>query len=176
MAIRHITLIITAVALLLSTFVLSSCSGADKEYTYPQDPEDARRARHGKLTGDGLKLFGGAEDEVQKGGSTIGVNSFLWRASLDTLSFMPFADVDPHGGVIITDWYEDPDHRGERFKINVFILGTDLRVDMLRLTVFKQAKDANGNWRDIRVPDDLARQMEDAILSRARELRIHSSS
>ena len=88
---------------------------------------------------------------------------------------MPLASTDPHGGVIITDWYEDPAARGERFKVNVLILGTELRVDGLRVTVFKQTKSASGTWQDSAVGTTTARDLEDKILTRARELRIHNA-
>jgi hypothetical protein len=72
----------------------------------------------------------------------IGVNGFLWRASLDTLAFMPLASADPYGGVIVTDWYTNPEKPDERFKATVYILDTRLRADGLNVTIFKQVKDA----------------------------------
>lgn len=101
----------------------------------------------------------------------IGVNSFLWRASLETLNFMPLAEVDPFGGVIITDWYASAEAPNERFKANVFILDTNLRADALKASIFKQTRTANG-WDDASVDADTARQIENSILSRARELHI----
>ncbi len=158
--------------LLALLLVVTACSGADSETTYPVDPEDARRAKRGKLTGDGLTIFGGGSDAAQTGGATLGINSYLWRASLDTLSFVPLSSVDPRGGVIITDWYESPDAPGERFKLNATILDTRLRADGIRVSVFRQALDRMGRWRDAKVSDTLARELEDKILTRARELRI----
>ena len=78
--------------------------------------------------------------------NAIGVNSYLWRATLDTLSFMPLASADPFGGVIITDWYEDPKAPGERFKVNALILDRSLRADGVKLTVFKQ-KQVKNAWQ-----------------------------
>lgn len=118
----------------------------------------------------GDKLFGGDDEETEKGAG-IGVNSFLWRASLDTISFMPIASADPFGGVILTDWYENPDTPGERFKMSVYIMDKQLRADGVRVSVFKQAK-TETEWRDARVPDDMAKNIEDTILTRARELRV----
>lgn len=114
-------------------------------------------------------MFGRAGDEG--GDSGIGVNSFLWRASLDTVSFMPLASADPFGGTILTDWYSAPETPNERYKANVFILGRQLRSDGVRVRVFKQEQ-AKGGWKDIAVPDETARQLEDAILTRARQLRV----
>ena len=113
----------------------------------------------------------GGEGPSQEGGG-IGVNSFLWRASLDTISFMPLASADPFGGVIITDWYTPPEVRDERFKVTVYILGRDLRADGVRAAVFRQRQDGDGGWIDARVEQRTAVDLEDAILTRARQLRI----
>jgi hypothetical protein len=102
----------------------------------------------------------------------IGVNSFLWRASLDTVSFMPLASADPFGGVIITDWYSPPDTPDERFKVNVFILGRDLRADGVRASVFHQKKDPAGQWAEALVDANTATDIENAILTRARQIRL----
>ncbi len=161
--------------IILTLPALQGCGlSADEETAYPLDTEDRLRARRGKLTGDGVDLLNlGGGGKAGGYGSGIGVNAFLWRASLDTLSFMPLAQVDPHGGVIITDWYENPDAPGERFKLNVTILGTELRSDGVRVAAFRQKRSGNG-WRDVATSSKLGRQMEDAILQRARELRIQS--
>ena len=115
------------------------------------------------------RFLGGGGDSAEPGG--IGVNSFLWRASLDTLEFMPLSDVDPFGGVIITDWYANPEQPGERFKATVYILDTRLRADALKVSVFRQTGDA-GVWADAAVDPETPAQIENAILTRARQLRI----
>jgi len=119
-------------------------------------------------------LFGsGSKDQNSSGGGAgVGVNSFLWRASLDTVSFMPLASADPFGGVIITDWYSPPDTPDERFKVNVFILGRDLRADGVRASVFHQKKDAGGQWTEAPVDANTATDLENAILTRARQIRL----
>ena len=101
----------------------------------------------------------------------MGVNSFLWRASLETLNFMPLEQVDPFGGVIVTDWYASAEAPNERFKANVYILYTNLRADALKTSIFKQTRTAGG-WQDASVDADTARQIENAILTRARQLYI----
>ncbi|MDX2074172.1 MAG: DUF3576 domain-containing protein [Alphaproteobacteria bacterium] len=137
----------------------------------PLDREDAQRESRGKLTGPGgLFEFGGGDKESSSGG-VIGVNSYLWRATLDTISFMPLTSADPFGGTIITDWYEDPKTPGERFKVTAIILDKTLRADGVRIQLFKQ-KLTKGSWRDQAVDDKLARALEDTILTRARELKI----
>lgn len=127
----------------------------------------------GRLTGeDGWNLLGGSSgDDGGTAGARLGVNSFLWRATLDTLSFMPLSSADPFGGVILTEWYEDPKTPGERFKVNAMILDTTLRADAVKVKLFKQARTAQG-WQDIAVGPDLSRKLEDTVLTRARELRV----
>ncbi|MDH3475381.1 MAG: DUF3576 domain-containing protein [Rhodospirillales bacterium] len=123
----------------------------------------------------GLNFFGGGDSAAaDPGGGGIGVNSYLWRASLDTISFMPLVSADPFGGVIITDWYAPPESRGERFKVNLYILGRELRADGVRAAVFRQQQDVTGNWIDAEIRPDTAIDLEDAILTRARQLRIAS--
>ena len=110
---------------------------------------------------------GGGSDEV----AGIGVNSYLWRASLDTVSFMPLSSADPFGGVIITDWYAPPETPGERFKVTVYILDRQLRADGVRVSVFKEQNSGAG-WQNAAVGERVGRDLEDKILTRARELRI----
>ena len=105
-------------------------------------------------------------------GPVIGVNSYLWRATLDTLAFMPLTSADPYGGVIITDWYANPEQPGERFKATVYILDTRLRADGLNVTVFKQTRDTGGGWVDAPVAGQTETDIENAILTRARQLRL----
>ena len=101
----------------------------------------------------------------------IGVNSYLWRATLDTLAFMPLASADPFGGVVITDWYVNPEKPDERFKTTVYILDTRLRADGLNVTVFKQTN-TSGTWVDAPVAGQTDIDIENAILTRARQLRL----
>ncbi len=113
-------------------------------------------------------LFSGGNDHETGG---IGVNSYLWRASLDTLSFMPLASADPFGGIIITDWYADPAAPNERFKATVYILDTRLRADALNVSIFRQQQ-SGGAWADATVDPETEIQIENAILQRARQLRL----
>jgi hypothetical protein len=101
----------------------------------------------------------------------IGVNAYLWRASLDTLSFMPLSSADPWGGVITTDWYANPDKPDERFKITVYILDTRLRADGVSAAVFREQL-TNGVWSTAPTSPDTGIALENAILQKARELRL----
>jgi hypothetical protein len=108
------------------------------------------------------------------GARTMGVNSYLWRATLDTLSFVPLASADPFGGVVITDWYSPPQTPNERMKVTVYILDRSLRADGIKVAVFRQTRDAAGSWADAQVSSDTSLKLEDSILTRARELRLAS--
>jgi len=171
-------------ALAMVAAVLGACAYADDNQSYPTGSDyRAKRGSGGTgKVGDQGSIFGpgglsilGGNEEVPSGqgqGSGLGVNSFLWRASLDTISFMPLASADPFGGVIITDWYSPPETQAERFKVTVYILGRDLRADGVRAAVFRQNRDGTGNWVDAKVEQKTAIDLEDAILTRARQLRI----
>ncbi|MBW3558362.1 MAG: DUF3576 domain-containing protein [Proteobacteria bacterium] len=100
------------------------------------------------------------------------VNAYLWRATLDTLAFMPLASADPYGGVVITDWYANPEKPDERFKATVYILDTRLRADGLNVSVFKQTRDSAGAWIDAPLAGQTDTDIENAILTRARQLRL----
>ena len=102
--------------------------------------------------------------------TTIGVNTYLWRAALDTVSFAPLLQADPASGVIITDWYANPKTPGDRVKLTVAILDADLRADALRVSASRQVNQ-NGNWVDAPVSGATVQKLEDIILTRARDLR-----
>lgn len=161
----------------MMAMLATGCKGKVDAENYPLDPDDARRAKRGKLTGEeGMVLFGGSGGMFGKkdggGGRAISVNHHLWRASLEAVGFMPIASADPNGGVIITDWYEDPDTPGERFRVNILILDPELRADAVRANVFKQKRQPDGTWQDIKVDPKVARDLEDTILTKARALRV----
>lgn len=162
---------------LFSIFLLA-CEGGKESDLIFDNPSDERYAKYGGslLGGEGgVNLLDLGNNKPQDGGAGVGVNSFLWRASLDTIAFMPLTSADPFGGVIITDWYSPDETKPERFKVNVFILGRDLRADGVRASVFKQQRDVTGSWIDAKVDPKTGTELEDAILTRARQLRIASS-
>ncbi len=130
---------------------------------YEQDPG---------IFGEG-GIFGPDLPEDSTGGG-IGVNNLLWRASLDTVSFMPLVSADPFGGVIITDWYTPPSAPDERFKVNIYILGRALRADGIRASVFRQQMQG-GAWVDAPVALNTGTDLENAILTRARQMRLAGS-
>lgn len=160
--------------LILAAAFLASCNAQPKTNPGPEDRDERNRREQGSFFGgDGL-TFGGSGRGKSDGAGVDGlaVNSYLWRASLDTLSFVPLAQVDPFGGVIISDWYSPPETPNERFKLTVYVLTRQLRSDGIRVAVFKQAREFSGEWRNIAMDDNTATQMENAILTRARQMRI----
>lgn len=119
------------------------------------------------------RLLGGSDNEpVVTQQPSISVNGFLWRATLDTLSFMPLVTADPFGGVINYDWYTDARTPNERFKATVFILDSRLRADALNVTITKEVRDANGQWLVQPVSPQTETDLENAILTRARQLNL----
>ena len=146
---------------------LMACGGGDKDTVYPG--ETTAKEDEGGLFSGGFRLFGGQEEAPATG--SIGVNGYLWRATLDAISFLPLQSADPFGGVIISDWYADPATPDERVKVTVYILDKRLRADGLRVSVFRQTR-SDGSWVDATASDETARKLENAILTRAREMRI----
>lgn len=153
---------VAAGVLALSVVGVSACSSNKPPKTFQTQEEGGFNP---------FKMGGGSKAPAAQQGA-IGVNSFLWRASLDTLAFMPLASADPYGGVIVTDWYTNPEKTDERFKATVYILDTRLRADGLNVTIFKQVKDASGAWTDTAATEQTATDIENAILTRARQLRL----
>ncbi len=118
---------------------------------------------------------GGGPTKASANRPGIGVNAFLWRATLDTMAFMPLANADPWGGVVNYDWYSDPATPNERFKATVFILDTRLRADALNVTVTKEVRDASGQWVAARVAAQTETDLENAILTKARQLNLQNA-
>ena len=102
--------------------------------------------------------------------TTIGVNSYLWRAALETLSFAPLAQSDSSGGVIVTEWYSNPNNSSERVKVTATILDADLRADALRVTAAREVMQG-GQWMAAPVTAATVQRLEEIILTRARDLR-----
>ena len=149
---------------------LTACEGVQREAADANGyKEQLRKESGGSLLGD-INLLGGSRDDAATN-SGIGVNGFLWRASLDTVSFLPLSSADPFGGVIITDWYAPPESPSERFKVTVYILGRELRSDGVRVAVFRQKRDQSREWLDANAGDNTSTSLENAILTKARKLR-----
>ena len=140
-------------------------------------PKEARRREAtGTLFGtDGFTLYGSRSREErarQEDTGGVGVNSYLWRASLDTIDFMPVDKADPFGGLISTDWYQPAETPTERFKLQVLVRDKVLRADGVKVSVWRQTRSESGEWLDAPIDPKTATELEDRILTRARELRI----
>jgi hypothetical protein len=173
-------------ALAIALGLLAACSNSKPSSTDPgymgyQGPNSGGQMPGGSVLGDSSLVFGTAKDRPGgangggAGGGALGVNAYLWRGALDTLSFMPLASADPFGGVIITDWYTPPTASDERFKATAYILGRELRSDGVRVAIFRQVLQ-NGQWVDTGVSPVTVGEIENKVLSRARELREQSQA
>ena len=124
----------------------------------------------------GLAACGGGRDErpqmdlASAQVTSIGVNSYLWRATLETLAFMPLTQADSAGGVVVTDWYANPTNPNERMKVSVTILDEDLRADAVRVAASRQVLQ-DGTWVEATVEAATVQKLEDIILTKARDLR-----
>ncbi len=140
---------------------------------------ETRLQSGGGLLGKGGLSFSGIlknkdSQSVSSQSVNMTINVFLWRGTLETIDFMPISSADPLGGVIITDWYSTSDNEKERCKLNVFISGKDLKTENLKVTSFCQEfKDEI--WVGKKVNQEKNIQIENAILNKAKKLKIQSS-
>ncbi len=159
-----------ALLIFLALAVLSACGGEAK---YPKRVKGEAQAVYGdheKAFGeDGMNIFSDKEEKQNVG---LGVNAYLWRATLSTVAFMPITSADPFGGVILTDWHASAENPDVRYKLNIYIMDKQLRADGIKVTVFKQERVENGAWEDTAVEKEMAIQIEDSILTKAREIKI----
>ncbi len=174
---RRSVLALPALAILWGLAACGPDVPIEDKYPIERLPGDtkARYENPPSVLGSGGLFGGGDQSKSGDQGGIIGVNSLLWRASLDTVSFMPLVSADPFGGVIITDWYTPPATPAERFKINIYILGRQLRADGIRASVFHQVQQGTA-WADAPVAPNTATDLENAILTRARQMRIAGAS
>jgi hypothetical protein len=151
-------------------FVVAACAVILAACSSTSEPEATSSTSTG---GSWFWPFGSddADAVAAPGMPQLGVNGFLWRATLDTLNFMPLASADPVGGVVISDWYATPEKPDEHMKVTVYILDRRLRADAVKVSVFRQVRSANG-WTDAQTNPDTGIKLENAILARARELRL----
>ena len=143
-----------------------------------RDAETRLQSGGGMLGSGGLSIDGilGGETKSDQGSSTISmsVNVYLWRSALDTINFMPLSSADPIGGTIITDWYSTSNNENERCKLNIFILGKKLNTENLKVTSFCQEFD-NEKWVNKNINEENNIKIENAILNKAKKLRLQSS-
>lgn len=154
---------------LTAAAVLAGCGAGGQEPPQLENPRqrDATQGTIGDMFGRD-SLFGGRSTADDTGMS---VNRHLWSAALDTLAFLPLVSTDPFSGVIVTDWSTPAESPDERFKVNVVITQPTLTASALRVAVFREVR-RNGEWVSAEVAEATPRRLEDAILTRARQLRV----
>ena len=140
---------------------------------------ETRLSTGGGLFGQkGLDVFGvinNPEDSGVSGGAVgMPVNPYLWRASLETIDFMPISSTDPFSGTIITDWYSTESNIGERCKLNIFIKGLEFKTSNLKVMSFCQAFQ-NQQWVNKNTDQESNRKLENAILNKAKKIKLSSS-
>jgi hypothetical protein len=148
------------------------------------NPELAMRDAENRLiTGGGLlgkatTLSWGGDKKNKEQNNITGVgmpiNPYLWKATLETLNFMPLSSTDPFAGTIITDWYTSEKNTGERCKLNVFINGQDLKTANLKVSSFCQVLN-NNQWVNMLTDQESDLKLENAILNKAKKLKLGSS-
>ena len=152
--------------------LLAACGNNAKPPAEPVDPQDSQNSR---LRGESsvMDMFSGAfQSGPTADGGAIPVNSYLWRASLDTLEFLPLNSTDPFSGVIVTDWSSNPSAPGERFKVTVYVSSPKLDAASLKVAVYRELQSKEGTWTSAEVSEATPRRIEDAILTRARQMRV----
>ncbi len=173
---RMIRTIALPASLGLSLLALSACGAKPTQNTDIYNPETSILPPQQQAPGGSLFSFGkSGSNGSSPAANAIAVNAYLWRASLDTLAFMPLVSADPFGGVIITDWYVPPATPNERFKADAYILSPKLTANALTVTVFHQVQE-NGQWVDAPADPATANGLEDRILSRAADLQAEAQN
>jgi len=173
---RMIRTIALPASLGLSLLALSACGAKPTQNTDIYNPETSILPPQQQAPGASLFSFGkSGSSGSSPAANAIAVNAYLWRASLDTLAFMPLVSADPFGGVIITDWYVPPATPNERFKADAYILSPKLTANALTVTVFHQVQE-NGQWVDAPADPATANGLEDRILSRAADLQAEAQN
>ena len=137
-------------------------------------------AQNRLMTGGGLlgkksnlNFMGNSNENSQI--STIGmpINAYLWKASIETINFMPLSSTDPFAGTIITDWYTTEKNLNERCKLNVFINGKELKTENLKVSSFCQLL-KNNQWVNIPQNNNDNIKLENVILNKAKKLKLTS--
>ena len=184
--------------------LLISCSKDTKDTSELYEKSQTRGAiieRSGTIFRDEDMAWKDAQNRIQTGGGLLGkkpgkidflesdskkseqtyssaglpINPYLWKGSLETISFMPLASADPFSGIIITDWYSSDEEQNQRCKLNIFIKGVDLKTDNLKVNSFCQTLADNGNWIDMKLKEENNTKLENAILNKAKKILLSQS-
>ena len=168
-------------SLLACLGLVSACGGLQVERNYkdyhPEVGEDLRESKMDSIltkSKEPVVIYSSKKAASETGSGSGMAGSYLWKAALESISFMPLISSDSNGGAIITDWYADPASPNEQFKFNIFILSPELQVTSVKVTAFKQVR-SGGQWHSVAVNKELARNVEDNILKKAIALRARTS-
>lgn len=145
----------------------------------PQTPEERRENDMKSLitkSDEPMVIYSTKKKSSESGGGSGVSNTYLWKAALESISFMPLASVDSNSGVILTDWYSSPQTPNEKFKFNILILGSELQINSVKVSAFRQLQNASGQWRSSDVSRDLVRNIEDNILKKAIAMKAKAGS
>lgn len=172
---------IRILSLVLLLGIVTACNGkierGNAEYS-PQTAEDRRENDMKSLitkSNDPIVIYGGKKSS-ESGGGTGFSGGYLWRAALDSISFMPLISVDSNSGVILTDWYASPKTPNEKFKFNILVLNSELQISSIKVNAFRQVQSVSGQWKSAEVSRELIRTVEDNILKRAIALKAKANN
>lgn len=163
--------------LLTLLWLVAACSSG--QVTHDYHPQTSRERLEDDMksivtkSDEPIVVYGGKASSGGGDGSGI-AGSYLWKAALESISFMPLASSDSHGGTIITDWYSSPNTPNERFKFNILILSPNLQIGSIKVNAFRQVQ-KNGQWHSAEVSKEIPRNIEDNILRKAISLRVKST-
>ena len=147
----------------IAMFALSSCGPPGDARKYPPNPD--ARVKKNLEEGRGFRLDNLTK---KKGGDFMFASANeLWRASLDTIDFMPLASVNYSGGIIITDWYSDGNNIDESLKISIRFLTNEVRADALDIKVFYKKCNQVANCKISEKSGSLVAELKKEILSKA---------
>ena len=159
--------------LLFNFIILFGCSSNDTLVSNPITGEKNTPGIFSKDASKGVSLSDLLNPQSSK--TSVNVNGYLWRASLNVLSIAPLISTDALGGTIISDWYINKNIKNKRIKIMAYIKTSELRSDGISVKVHVQ-KLVNGFWAETYTDEKLASQIENNILNEARNYRINSSN
>lgn len=171
-----ISMIYRPIILFILALLVAACNAqVERNYKdyHPEVGEDLRNSKMQSIItkSDDPIIIYGKKNSSDTGAAGSGfAGTYLWRASLESISFMPLVSSDSNGGAIITDWYADPASPNEQFKFNIFIMSPELQISSIKVNAFKQVR-TGGHWVSVNVNKELARNVEDNILKKAIVLR-----
>lgn len=161
-----------SLSFLLVTVLLLGCNHSHKNKA-PTSTDEKRKLEFGSLIGEDFLTFGGSKRKADVLTNSA-INIYLWKASLKTLDFIPLASIDAIGGVIVTEWYDVPS-QAEKLKILIYVTSSILKSDAIKVVVHKKIKNSQGEWTLTEPDKSIAIELENIILTKARQLRVQKA-